>query len=83
MDIPVDFEGNRFLNVDGETCLSKAWKLDDDQNTNFPCSEYTTYKGDFGDISMDTFQQIFNTDGNSTVSLDNEIRAARVFNYVL
>ena len=32
MDIPTDFEGNEFLNIDGEICLSKAWKLDDDQN---------------------------------------------------
>jgi protease II len=30
MDIPTDFEGNEFLNIDGETCLSKAWKLKDD-----------------------------------------------------
>lgn len=54
MDIPLDFEGNQFLNVDGEICLSKAWKLKDEQNVAFPCSEYTNYKGDFGDISEDT-----------------------------
>lgn len=82
MDIPTDFEGNEFLNVDGETCLSKAWKLDDEQNTNFPCSEFTSYKGEIGDISAETYSQIFNIDGKSKVSLDNEIRASKVMSYV-
>jgi hypothetical protein len=82
MDIPTDFEGNEFLNIDGETCLSKAWKLKDDQNMNFPCSEFTSYKGDTGDISAETFAQIIDIDGNSQVSMDNEIRASKVIHYI-
>ena len=81
MDIPTDFEGNEFLNIDGETCLSKAWKLKDDQNENFPCSEFTSYKGETGDISPETYAQIFDIDGNSQVSIDNEIRASKVISY--
>ena len=52
MKVPDSLEGSRFLSVDGETCMTTAWKLTDELNKNFPCPEFLNYKGDSGvDIS--------------------------------